>query len=196
MLSQAISGAGSGPLAKLPARLRPTLRSLTKKHDPLQQAIALKFSKSNWVSLAMLFALLAIGMVGNHFSPLLLPKADVTGVVEAGCDLQRQACAASLADGGRLQFSIMPRPIPLLQPLRVEVTVSGIKPKKVEVDFAGESMNMGYNRSELPATGDGRYAGEIALPVCTSGGMAWVATVLVETDRQRIAVPFRFDTGH
>jgi hypothetical protein len=26
--------------------------------------------------------------------------------------------------------------------------------------------------------------------------MAWVATVLVETDRQRIAVPFRFDTGH
>jgi hypothetical protein len=156
----------------------------------------LKFSKSHWVSLAMLFALLAIGMVGNHFSPLLLPKADVTGAVEAGCDLQRQACAASLADGGHLQFSITPRPIPLLQALRVEVTVSGIEPKKVEVDFAGESMSMGYNRSELPATGDGHYAGQISLPVCTSGGMAWVATVLVETDRQRIAVPFRFDTGH
>jgi hypothetical protein len=156
----------------------------------------LKFSKSHWVSLAMLFALLAIGIVGNRFSPLSLPKADLTGVVEAGCDLQRRACTAKVADGGRLEFSITPRPIPLLQALRVEVTVSGFKPKKVQVDFAGESMNMGYNRSELPATGDGRYAGEIALPVCTSGGMAWVATVLVETDRQRIAVPFRFDTGH
>jgi hypothetical protein len=154
------------------------------------------FSKSHWVSLLMLFALLAIGIVGNQFSPLLLPKADLTGVVEAGCDLQRQPCMAKVADGGRLEFSITPRPIPLLQALRVEVTVSGFKPKKVEVDFAGESMSMGYNRSELPATGDGRYAGQISLPVCSSGGMAWVATVLVETDRQRIAVPFRFDTGH
>jgi hypothetical protein len=156
----------------------------------------LKFSKSHWVSLAMLFALFAIGMVGNHFSPLLLPKADVTGAVEAGCDLQRQACAASLADGGRLEFSITPRPIPLLQALRVEVTVTGITPRKVEVDFAGESMSMGYNRSELPATLPGRYAGTVSLPVCVSGSMAWVATVLVETDRRRIAVPFRFDAGH
>jgi hypothetical protein len=64
------------------------------------------------------------------------------------------------------------------------------------VDFAGESMNMGYNRSELPATAPGRHAGEVSLPVCVSGGMTWVATVIVETDRQRIAVPYRFDVGH
>ena len=156
----------------------------------------MKFSKSHWVSLAMLVALLATGVIARHFSPLLLPVSDVTGVVDSGCDLQRRACAARLADEGSLEFSITPRPIPLLQPLSVEVTVSGIKPKKVEVDFAGESMSMGYNRPELRASGPGRYAGEISLPVCSSGGMAWVATVMVETDHQRISVPFRFDTGH
>jgi hypothetical protein len=80
--------------------------------------------------------------------------------------------------------------------LRVEATVTGVEPTKVEVDFAGESMNMGYNRSELAATGPGRYASTISLPVCVSGGMTWVATVIIATGQQRITVPFRFDTGH
>jgi hypothetical protein len=156
----------------------------------------LKLGKSNWTSLAMIAALIAIAVAGQQLSPFLLPKADATGVAAPGCDLQRQACAATLPDGARLQLSITPRPIPFLQALRVEVFVSGVKPRKVEVDFAGASMNMGYNRSELAASGLGRYAGEASLPVCVSGGMTWIATVLIETDRQRIAVPYRFDVGH
>ena len=156
----------------------------------------MKLAKSHWLNLAMIAALLATAVIGQRFSPLLLPKADVTGVAEPGCDLQQRACPATLADGGRLEFSITPRPIPFLQPLHVEVTITGVKPSKIEVDFAGESMNMGHNRSKLAAIGPGRHAGDASLPVCVSGGMTWVATVIVETDRQRIAVPFRFDTGH
>ena len=144
----------------------------------------------------MIVALIALAVLGRQFSPLLLPKADVAGVAEPGCDLHKRACVATWPQGGRLEISITPRPIPLLQALRVEVTVSGVKPTKVEVDFAGESMNMGYNRSELAAVGPGRYAGETSLPVCVSGSMAWVATVIVETAGQRIAVPYRFETGH
>ncbi|KAF0165537.1 MAG: hypothetical protein FD157_1164 [Rhodocyclaceae bacterium] len=156
----------------------------------------MKIGKSQLINLAMIVALAAIALIGHQLSPLLLPKADVTGTAEPGCDLQRRACSAALPQGGRLELSITPRPIPLLQALRVEVTVSGIEPRKIEVDFAGESMNMGFNRSVLTATGAGRHAGETSLPVCVSGRMTWVATVVVETDRQRIAVPFRFDTGH
>jgi len=155
-----------------------------------------KLDRSHLVSLAMVVALLAIALIGHRFSPLMLPKAEVTAMVEPGCDLQRRACPATLPGGGRIELSITPRPIPFLQALRVEVAVSGIEPRKVEVDFAGESMNMGYNRSELPAAGAGRHVGEASLPVCVTGGMAWVATVIVETDRQRIAVPYRFDVGH
>lgn len=155
----------------------------------------MNFTRSHWVTLAMIVALIALALLGRQFSPLLLPKADVAGVAEPGCDLQKRACAATWQQGGRLEISITPRPIPLLQALHVEVTVSGVKPTKVEVDFAGESMNMGYNRSELAAGGPGRYAGETSLPVCVSGSMAWVATVIVEADRQRVAVPFRFDAG-
>jgi hypothetical protein len=144
----------------------------------------------------MLVALLAIAIIGHRFSPLLLPKADVSGVVAAGCDLQQGPCTATLPQGGTIEFSITPRPIPFLQTLRVEVDVSGVDAEKVEVDFAGESMKMGYNRGPLAAFGGGRWAGEASLPVCVTGRMTWVATVLVETGRQRIAVPYRFDAGH
>lgn len=154
-------------------------------------------SSKPWViNLAMIAALIGIALIAQQFSPLLLPRSDVTGIAEPGCDLQKQPCKATLPEGARLELSITPRPIPFLQALRIEVTVTGLKPGKVAVDFAGARMNMGFNRSELTATSPGRYAGEASLPVCVSGSMSWVVTVMIETDRQQIAVPFRFDTGH
>ncbi len=156
----------------------------------------MKLSKSHLINLALMVALIAIAVLGHQLSPLLLPKADLTGTAEPGCDLQQRACPAIMPNGGRIELSITPRPIPFLQALRVEVTFTGGEANKVEVDFAGATMNMGYNRSELSATSPGRFAGEASLPVCVSGGMTWVATVVVETDRQRIAVPYRFNVGH
>jgi len=155
----------------------------------------MKLSRSNLLSLVMVAALLAIALAGRHFSPLLLPRADATGIAEPGCSLQTQACAAKVAGGIRLQLSITPRPIPYLQPLQVDVAITGIQANRVEIDFAGESMNMGYIRSPLAAKGPGRYTGTVSLPVCVSGGMTWIATVIIESDHQRIAVPYRFDTG-
>ncbi len=156
----------------------------------------MKLSKPNLINLAMILALATLAVIGYRFSPLLLPKADVTGLAEPGCDLQRRPCTATLPGGARLELSITPRPIPFLQDLRVEVTISGIEAATVAVDFSGASMNMGYNRTALVAAGTGRYAGEASLPVCVSGSMTWVATVMIETGKQRIAVPYKFDVGH
>ena len=149
---------------------------------------------SSLVTLAMIALLVGIAGAGYYWSPLLLPKADLTALPQTDCDLQRAACAAVLPDGARIELSIAPRPIPILTPLRVEVTLGGIQANKVEVDFAGETMNMGHNRVELTA-GNGRHVGEASLPVCVSGGMNWIVTVLIETDQQRIAVPYRVAVG-
>ena len=136
----------------------------------------------------------AIAVVGYKLSPLLLPKADVSATVEPNCDLHKRACAARLPDGGRIELSITPRPIPMIAPLQVEVKTAGLEATKVEVDFAGVDMNMGYNRPELAPSGSGKFASEAMLPVCVTGKMAWQATVIVETGRQRIAAPFRFNS--
>jgi hypothetical protein len=56
---------------------------------------------------------------------------------------------------------------------------------------------MGYNRVRLLKQPDGlRFAGQGDLPVCVTGAMQWQATVIVETDKATIGVPFRFFSGH
>lgn len=142
---------------------------------------------------AILLALALIAVVGYKYSPLLLPKADLTLTPTAGCDLNRQTCGAPLPGGGIIELAIEPRPIPVVKPMKVTVTVSGATATRVEIDFAGVSMNMGYNRLELTPTAEGRYAGEATIPVCVTGRMGWRATLMIETATQRIAVPFVFD---
>lgn len=140
----------------------------------------------------ILIALVVV--VGYKLSPLLLPRADVTVQPQPGCDLHRTPCGAALPGGGSLLFSITPRPIPMVAPLQLEVAVSGLDATRVEVDFTGVNMNMGLNRPELKPLGDGRFGGQGSLPVCVTGAMDWQATVLVETARERIAVPFRLSS--
>lgn len=134
-------------------------------------------------------------VVGYKLSPMLLPKADVTVQPDPVCNLQQQACAVTLPNGGKVELNMATRPIPLVKPFAIEVTASGFSPVRVEVDFAGIDMNMGLNRPQLAARGDGRFVGEATLPVCITGRMDWQATVLIETGSERIAVPYRFGTG-
>jgi len=141
-----------------------------------------------------ILAIVLIAVVGYKLSPLLLPKIDVAATMEPGCDLHRRACVARLPDGGRIELSITPRPIPMLEALQVEVKITGLDADKVEVDLAGVDMNMGFNRPELTATGAGVFRGEAALPVCVTGKMAWAATVIVESGRRHIAAPFHFNS--
>jgi hypothetical protein len=124
----------------------------------------------------------------------LQPRADRALPVSA-CNLNLQACAMDLPQGGRLEIGLEPRPIPTLRPIRVEMKVDGIEPDTVEIDFAGVSMNMGFNRPRLDAAGGGRYTGEATLPVCVTGVMEWQATVLLHSGTGTISVPFRFEAG-
>lgn len=150
-------------------------------------------NRSILADLAIILALAAIGVVGYQYSPLLLPKADLTLEPVAGCDLHRQACHADVPGGGRIELSIAPQPIPVVKPMQVTVSTTGLAARQVDLDFAGVAMNMGFNRLTLAASGQHSYTGEATIPVCITGRMTWRATVMVETDRQRIAVPFLFD---
>lgn len=140
-----------------------------------------------------LIALVVI--IGYKLSPMLLPKADVTVFPDPGCNLQVQNCTVSLPSGGTVELSLGARAVPLVKPFAIEVATQGLVAERVEVDFVGIDMNMGYNRPELLKRADGRFVGEATLPVCISGHMDWQATLLIESGNQRIAVPYRFSTG-
>jgi hypothetical protein len=141
---------------------------------------------------AILLALIALGVIGYQLAPLLNPKTDIT-LTLSSCDLAKQACIATLPDGGQLEFSIEPRPIPSLKPLKLQASIKGSEVRKIEIDFAGTDMKMGHNRPTLQGS-SGQFTGQANLPVCVTGKMEWDVTVLVETSKALIAVPFRFAT--
>jgi len=152
-------------------------------------------NKKTLIDLIGLLLIALVVVVGYKLSPILLPRADLTVQPDPGCDLRRQSCIVALPGGGRVEVGSSVRPIPLVKPFQIMVDVQGAAPARVEVDFAGIEMNMGLIRPLLIERAPGRFAGEVTLPVCITGQMEWQATVLLETGGERIAIPFRFQTG-
>ncbi len=138
---------------------------------------------------------LLFGAVGLavRYAPPLHPEPAVA-VAVADCDLAVKACRSTLPGGGTVGLAITPLPIPVMERLALEVDVQGLEATRVEVDFAGIDMNMGFNRFVLKHRGEGRFSGPGVLPVCTRDRMSWQATVYATTERGMVAVPFRFET--
>ncbi len=154
-------------------------------------------TKNLLLDAAILLALAILGVIGYKLAPLLSPKADIE-LPLSHCNLNRQSCVTSLPDGAQLEFAIEPRPVPSLKPLQLQATVTGSEVRSVEVDFAGTEMKMGYNRPQLAREPSNRqrFAGVASLPVCITGSMEWDATVLVDTGKALLAVPFRFQSSN
>ena len=144
---------------------------------------------------AILLAMLLVGVIVQKQLAVNDQTIAVVLPPNRDCDLQRGDCASGLPEGGYMRFSIEPRPIPVLRPIKLIVTVQNVNASKVEVDFTGVSMKMGYNRTLLRPNAAGRFEGETTLPICSSGGMTWRATVLLEIGGKRVAVPFEFVTS-
>ncbi|TLD45612.1 MAG: hypothetical protein FAZ92_02124 [Accumulibacter sp.] len=154
-------------------------------------------TKNLLLDIAILLALAVLGVVAYKLAPLLQPKTDIV-LPLSSCNLNQNPCVATLPDGGQMEFSIDPRPIPALRPLQLQASFRGSAVRRVEVDLAGTQMKMGYNRPLLAAQAGNstRFTGPASLPVCITGSMEWEATVLVDDGRALVAVPFRFVSGN
>jgi hypothetical protein len=152
-------------------------------------------SRAPWLWAAGGVAFLAAAAGAFYVAwPLLNPHVVATAPLDPACDLRQGPCTSTLPSGATVRFGLEPRFIPLLEPVRIDVEVLGLNALGVEVDFAGVDMNMGYNRPTLAARGDGRFAGEVTIPVCVRNRMEWEAKVLIRTSAGLMAAPYRFWT--
>ena len=152
-----------------------------------------KSDRTLWLVAGLLFLAL-IAVVIYKVWPQLNPELALVAPLDHECDLRDGPCVSSLPGGSKISFSIEPRTIPLVETLQLGVEVDGLSANRVEVDFVGIGMKMGFNRSKLQAAGAGRFSGRGVLPVCIRDAMEWEARVLVHTDKGVIAAPFRFIT--
>ncbi len=149
----------------------------------------------NWLwAGAALLLLVVLGLGAYRLSLLLFPQPTLLLPWEPSCDLHAGPCSTSLPSGGSVTFEIGPRPIPVVQPLQLQVRLASLPATQIEVDFSGIGMNMGYNRVRLQPVEPGRYQGQGMLPVCVRARMDWEAQVLITTSQGLLAVPYRFAT--
>jgi hypothetical protein len=141
---------------------------------------------------ALLLAVFIIAWI--KVRPLLHPNAAVIAPLNGVCMLREGPCETTFPDGARVAFELTPRHIPPVEKLSLAVRTEGIDARRVEVDFSGVDMNMGFNRVSLEPTGLGKFAGAGMLPVCVRARMTWEAKVLLHTEAGLMAAPFRFDT--
>jgi hypothetical protein len=146
-----------------------------------------------WGVVVVLFLALAL-VAGYKVWPLLNPRISARAPLDPDCDLRAGPCTARFAEGGTVALRITPAQIPLVQPLQLEVTLRDMQARRVEVDFQGVDMNMGYNRPSLKQASAGRFIGQGMLPVCVRYAMEWEARVLLHTESGLLAAPFRFIT--
>jgi hypothetical protein len=157
-------------------------------------------------------AVAVIAVVAFKAWPLLYPDISERAPLNADCELIAGPCEVGFASGGAVVLDILPRGIPAVRPLTITASLVGLPaPQRVEVDFTGVDMDMGFNRSELePAShgvagaagrshGDGvgqgtQWSGTGMLPVCVRQRMTWEARVLLHYPQRMLAAPFRFDT--
>ncbi len=155
---------------------------------------AAETNRNLWLALVILLAAV-VGVAAYKLQPVLKPEPVLMAQPEAGCDLRVAGCNARFPGGGVLTFEVEPKGIPVVTPLVLRVSLSGLEADAVEVDFAGVDMNMGYNRPALSSVGPGRYEGNGMLPICVRDRMNWEARVLLHGPRGLLAAPFRFETS-
>ena len=112
------------------------------------------------------------------------------------CDFHLGPCQAIAEGGEKLEFSISPKDIPLLKPLKVLVKLKGFRANSVVVVFTGVDVDMGELTYPLRSSDGVVFEGEASLSVCSSRRMTWQASLFIETEGSQVTVPFNFDTGY
>jgi hypothetical protein len=119
-------------------------------------------------------------------------EAPPTHTPVVDCDLNATACTFTPAGGQAATIEFTPRPLPLMQPIRIALTgVPGID--QATIDFDGVAMDMGFNRVTLVRDSTGTLHGTALLPVCATGAMRWRADLRI--GEAPAAARFEFDSG-
>ena len=146
-----------------------------------------------WTVVAILL-LIIVAAIGYKLKISDSSKAIMQATLDESCDLHKGSCKLAFADGGSVSLLISPNTIPLLERLHVRVEVEGIPVSKVEIDFSGIGIDMGYNRPVLKAITKTAFVSDAFLPVCTLSEMDWNAKVLLHTDKGLLVAPYKFYT--
>lgn len=141
-------------------------------------------------------ALIGFALLGFQLQNWLLGSANVSRAqIDENCDLHQTPCTSTFDNGSTATLTITPNSIPLLQPLRFEIKLEGIKASSIHMNLIGLNMNMGINQTTLATTDNIYFGGGMPLPICSIKRMEWEAQAKITTlDNKVLLAPFHFYT--
>lgn len=148
-----------------------------------------------WSVLALL-VFVVIAVAGYNYSAARHDTIIATAPLDSECLINLTPCSNKLPEGGSVTLNIEPRPLVATTPMRVSVQTNGLPANSIEINFRGESMNMGLNQYRLLDQGTGLFTAQVTLPVCVRNSMFWIAEVMVSTPEGTMVFPFRLETIH
>jgi hypothetical protein len=110
------------------------------------------------------------------------------------CEANMDKCTKKMANGGEVEFEILPKNSPQLKPLTLTLNTKNIDIKEVSVVFKGRNMAMGQLPAKLKKINKDKFSGKGILSICTLFKMDWEAMVHIKTDEKYYKVPFYFST--
>ena len=109
-----------------------------------------------------------------------------------GCDLNRERCTADTR-WGALNLELSPRPLPVLNPIAIEVRFDRAYASEVSAQLDGVEMDMGLNLATLQRVDGQTLRGQLIIPVCLTGTMKWRLRLIIKDGAQEQNADFSFE---
>lgn len=110
------------------------------------------------------------------------------------CNLKESSCVVTIEDGTVLEFEIVQKDIPLMQPLDFKLKSSNPNLEDITLKIYATNMMMGIYELTFKNEGNGNYSTIGTLPTCPVGGMQWNADVQISKFSKIIGARFQFET--
>lgn len=134
--------------------------------------------------------MLALALLGAGCNPTV-PSSDAPPTA-TGCDLNRERCTAATR-WGALNIELAPRPLPVLDPIAIEVRFDRANATQVSAQLDGVDMDMGPNLTKLQRVDDQTLRGQLFIPICLTGTMKWRLRLSIRDGAQEQTADFSFE---
>lgn len=121
------------------------------------------------------------------------PTAPTSGNAPAstGCDLNHERCTADTR-WGKLNLELSPRPLPVLNPIAIDVRFDHANETRITAQLDGVDMDMGPNLATLQRVDGQNLRGQLVIPICMTGTMNWRLRLLISDGTQQQTADFSF----
>ncbi len=113
---------------------------------------------------------------------------------DESCNLKNSTCKVTIEDGTILELEILPKHIPLMEPLEFRLKSSKSDLENVSLTIYATNMMMGIYELDFKKIGEGEYITRATLPTCPVGNMKWNADVEIKKLPKAIGARFKFET--